>query len=340
MPVRLPAESLRSLQNIDENVDRHPASSFLLLSLPVNAQTTTISGTVYMPNGTNVLPNALVYVTTSTPAALVSGANCPGVNCLTASTAVPSGVTIYTYSAVDGTFTLSNIAQNTAYTLVIQAGHWRRQFTQEVGTSAITGLSLSMPSTAQGDIPLIAIATGSKDAVECVFHDLGLNNNEVTDDTVSSGATLGGRIHLYKGDHSAGAEISASTPLETALMGGTSTTPLGNYDMVMFPCQGSTTAESAAYIDDLLAYTSAGGRAFVTHDSRVWLNTSTTYQSQTFSGVANWLASPVSTLNPDPGVATSTPALPTDRLLPSGFTTADMRMEILPGLPIPERWAR
>lgn len=278
---------------------------FLMLCPTASAQTTTISGTVYMPNGTNVLPNALVYVTTSTPAALVSGANCPGVNCLTASTAVPSGVTIYTYTAVDGTFTLSNVSQSTTYTLVIQAGHWRRQFSQEVGTSAITGLSLSMPSThAEGDIPLIAIATGSKDAVECVFHDLGVNNNEVTDDTVASGATLGGRIHLYKGDHSAGAEISSSTPLETALMGGTSTTPLDSYDMVMFPCQGSTTAESAAYIDNLLAYTSAGGRAFVTHDSRVWLNTSTTYQSETFSGVANWLVSPVSTLNPDPGVAT------------------------------------
>jgi sugar lactone lactonase YvrE len=278
---------------------------FALLGATARAQTTTISGTVYMPNGTNVLPNALVYVTTSTPAALVSGANCPGANCLTASTAVPSGVTIYTYTAVDGTFMLSNVSQNTTYTLVIQAGHWRRQFSQDVGTSAITGLSLSMPSThAQGDIPLIAISTGSKDAVECVFHDLGVSNNEVTDDTVASGATLGGRIHLYKGDHSAGAEISASTPAETALMGGTSTTPLNSYDMVMFPCQGSTTAESAAYIDNLIAYTSAGGRAFVTHDSRVWLNTSTSYQSASFSGAANWLGSPVSTLNPDPGVAT------------------------------------
>ena len=73
----------------------------LLFVLPAactlaNAQTTTISGTVYMPNGANVLPNALVYVTTSTPAALVSGANCPGANCLTQSTAVPAGVTIYT----------------------------------------------------------------------------------------------------------------------------------------------------------------------------------------------------------------------------------------------------
>src|ERR1700678_3025998 len=278
---------------------------FPLLSPPASAQTTTISGKVYMPNGTNVLPNALVYVTTSTPAALVSGANCPGVNCLTASTAVPSGVTIYTYSAVDGTFTLSNVSQSTTYILVIQAGHWRREFSQEVGTSAITGLSLSMPSThAEGDIPLIAIATGSKDAVECVFHDLGVNNNEVTDDTVASGATFGGRIHLYKGDHSAGAEISASTPSETALMGGTSTTSLGSYDMVMFPCQGSTTAETTSYIDNLLAYTSAGGRAFVTHDSRVWLNTSTTYQSETFSGVANWVGSPVAKVNPDPGGGT------------------------------------
>ncbi len=270
-----------------------------------NAQTTAISGTVYMPNGTNVLPNALVYVTTSTPAAFVSGANCPGANCLTASTAVPAGVTIYTYTAVDGTFSLSNVSENTTYTLVIQAGHWRRQFSEEVATSAITGLSLSMPSThAQGDIPLIAISTGSKDALECVFHDLGVSNNEITDDTVTSGATLGGRIHLYKGDHSAGAEISASTPSETALMGGTSTTPLNSYDIAMFPCQGSTTVESTSYIDNLLAYTDAGGRAFVTHDSRVWINTTESFQSTTFSGSGIWLANPVSSLNPDPGVAT------------------------------------
>jgi hypothetical protein len=277
----------------------------LLLSHLAGAQTTTISGKVYMPNGTNVLPNALVYVTSSTPAALVSGANCPGANCLTAATAIPSGVTIYTYSAVDGSFILSNISEDTTYTLVIQAGHWRRQFSEAVGASPMTGLSLDMPSThAQGDIPLIAIATGSADAVECVLHDMGVSENEVTDDTVSSGATLGGRVHLYKGDHSAGAEISASTPLETALMGGTSATPLTSYDMVMFPCQGSITAETTSYIDNLLAYTSAGGRAFVTHDTRTWINTSTSYASASFSGAANWLSSPVSTLNPDPGVAT------------------------------------
>src|SRR5580658_5918159 len=42
------------------------------------ATTTTIGGTVYMPNGTSVLPNVLVYVTTGTATAPAAGANCPG----------------------------------------------------------------------------------------------------------------------------------------------------------------------------------------------------------------------------------------------------------------------
>ncbi len=266
---------------------------------------TSISGTVYMPNGTNVLPNVLVYVTTGVPASLVSGAVCPGANCLTSANAVPTGVTNYTYSAVDGTFTLTNVAESTTYTLVIQAGHWRRQFTETVGTGPLTGLSLSMPSThAQGDIPLIAINTGSADALECVFQDMGISNNEVTDDTVTSGATLGGRIHLYKGIHKAGAKATASTPSESTLMGGTSTMPLNSYDMVMFPCQGESATESTSNIDQLIAYSSAGGRVFLTHYSSSWLNNNDTYLGNSLSGAANWLSDPVSTLKPDPGVGT------------------------------------
>ena len=275
-----------------------------LLCAGASAQTS-ISGTVYMPNGTNVLPNVLVYLTTGVPASLVSGAVCPGVNCLTSANAIPSGVTNYTYTAVDGTFTLNNVPENANYTLVIQAGHWRRQFSEPVGTSPLTGLSLNMPSThAQGDIPLIAINTGSADALECVFRDMGISNNEVTDDSVTSGATLGGRIHLYLGTHKAGARATASTPSESTLMGGTSTTPLNSYDMVMFPCQGESATESTSNIDQLIAYSSAGGRVFLTHYSSSWLNNNDTYLGNSLSGAANWLSSPVSTLNPDPGVGT------------------------------------
>jgi len=237
-----------------------------------------------------------VYVTTGTVAPFISGAQCPGVNCQTASNAIPANAIVSTYTAVDGTFTLSAVPENTTYTLVIQAGKWRRQFTQAVVTSAITGLVLNMPTThAEGDIPLIAISTGSVDATECVLRDVGVADTEFTDDNGSTG----GRIHLYKGNLSAGAEINASTPSETALVGTSAT--LNNYDMTMFPCQGNDTAESSSYVDNLLAYTSAGGRVFATHYSLVWLDTAETFMGATFSGVANW---DVGQGSPPDGVAT------------------------------------
>ena len=293
---------------------------------PASAQsTTTISGTVFMPNGTNVLSNVLVYVTTGTVAAPVSGADCPsGPGCITAANAVPSGITLFTFTAVDGTFTLGNVPVSASYNLVIQAGKWQREFEAvEVGTTALSGLQLAMP-TAHGtftgsitsaqpgsqssgtvmtvnSIPLIALSTGAVDAVECVFRDVGIASTEFTDDSVVSGApSFGGRIHLYKGDFKPGAEISPSTPSETTLM--TNTTLLNSYDMAMFPCQGSTTAESSTNVENLIAYSSAGGRVFATHDSRVWLNNPPP-TGASFAGAATWLASPVSTLTPDPGVA-------------------------------------
>jgi len=269
-----------------------------VLGTVAGAQTTTISGTVYVPNAVDPLSNALVYVTTGTVAPFVSGAQCPGANCLTASNAVPANAVVSTFTAVDGAFTLSGVPENTTYTLVIQAGKWRRQFTQAVVTSPITGLVLDMPTThAEGDIPLIAVATGSVDATECVLRDVGVADSEFTDDNGSTG----GRIHLYKGNLNPGAEINSSTPSETVLMGNSST--LNNYDIVMFPCQGEDNAESSTYVDNLLGYTSAGGRVFATHYSLVWLNTSTTYMGATFQGVANWDVGQGDP-SPDPGVAT------------------------------------
>ena len=89
------------------------------------ATNTTISGTVYDPRTTNALPlsNVLVYATTAPVAPLPAG-----VQCLTYQ--APTGVVSYAYTAVDGTFTLGNIPENAIYTVVIQAGKWRRQFTE------------------------------------------------------------------------------------------------------------------------------------------------------------------------------------------------------------------
>jgi len=256
------------------------------------AQTTTISGTVYdprlaagMPNPLP-LPNVLVYASTTPVTPPTSGAQC-----VTYANSIPTGANVvsYTYTAVDGTFTLQNIPQGATYTVVIQAGKWERQFSEPVGTTALTGLQLGMPANhTQGNMPYIAIATGSVDGAECVLRDMGIADSEFTDDNQTLNA--GGFVHLYRGTASPGAEISASTPSETALMGGTSTTALNSYDMVMFPCQGTAAGQATATgATNLLNFAEAGGRIFATHYSYAWIDPAPAYGAQ-FGNVANWIA--------------------------------------------------
>lgn len=247
---------------------------------------TTISGTVYDPRTTNALPlpNVLVYASTTPVSPPPSG-----VQCLTYQNQTPTGANVvsFTYSAGDGTFTLQNIPQNASYTVVIQAGKWQRQFTEAVGAGPLAGLILNMPANhTQGNIPMIAVATGSIDGAECVLRDMGISDSEFTDDNGT--VNPGGFIHLYQGSSSPGARINASTPNETALMGGTSTTPLNAYDVVMFPCQGNPSNQATATgATNLLSFAEAGGRVFATHYSYAWLETVAPYNSQ-LGAVANW----------------------------------------------------
>jgi hypothetical protein len=268
-----------------------------LLAARASAQTTTITGTVYDPRMTNALPlpNVLVYVTTGTPAALPAG-----VQCLTSTNSTPTDPNLVssTFTAVDGTFTLANVPVNATYTVVIQAGKWRRQFpNQAVAAVPLTGLALHMPADhTQGDIPMIAISTGSVDALECVFRQMGIADTEFTDDTGSKNPA--GHIHLYKGAESSGAAISGSTPNQSVLM--SSSTLMSTYDMVMFPCQGTATLPSntlnSTNTTNLLNFANAGGRIFATHFSYDWLDPAAPYNAQ-FPPVANWTPSAEQSLN-------------------------------------------
>jgi Bacterial Ig-like domain (group 3) len=266
----------------------------MVLALPCArgvAQNTTVSGTVYDPRTTNALPlpNVLVYAST-TP---VNPVNVPatGRQCLPVQTPAGSNVVAFTYTAVDGTFTLPNIPENGSYTIVIQAGKWQRQFSETVGAGPLSGLVLNMPANhTQGSMPMIAIATGAVDGAECVLRDMGISDSEFTDDTQTTNP--GGYIHLYQGSAASGAEISASTPSETLLMNGTSVTPLDSYDMVMFPCQGGASGQATSTgANNLLEFANAGGRIFATHYSYAWLDPDSPYDAQ-FGSVANWTISP------------------------------------------------
>jgi len=280
--------------------------------------TTTVTGTVYAPNGVDPLPNVLVYIPNSAVAAFT-----PGVACEQCTDGVTGSPLVSAATDTDGKFTLTNAPVGTKIPLVIQTGRWRRQ-TVIPSIAACTNTALpactaataangtcltSLPQTkAQGDIPLMAFATGSIDALECVIRKIGVADSEFT----NPGG--GGRINLYVGFEGAervgnryelsgtlgGSMINSSTPTEDVLVG--SATTLAQYDMVLFPCEAGemvtgqyvynqqTAAQvgtwanlQSTYQTNVMNYANAGGRIFTTHYSYIWL-----YNDTPFSTTADW----------------------------------------------------
>ncbi|HEY2747688.1 MAG TPA: carboxypeptidase regulatory-like domain-containing protein [Polyangia bacterium] len=225
--------------------------------------TTTLTGKVYAPNGTLPLYNAIVYVPNATPAPFTDGVSCDRCN-----GEVSGDPVVQTLSDATGSFTLTNVPVGSNIPLVIQLGKWRTQTTiASVPACVSTPLdagSTSLPSKrANGDLPKMAIVTGSADPLECLLLKLGIDPSEITEPS-----TAASRIHLYKGANSPGGVISASTPDGTQLYGGSGTT-LDAYDVVMLPCEGGQYDQSAGTAN-IGNYVNAGGRVFTTHYSYDW----------------------------------------------------------------------
>jgi hypothetical protein len=244
--------------------------------------TTTITGYIYAPNGTDPLPNVTVYIPNAPVPAFTPGVTCavPG--------APPSGSPLVgTTTGVNGEFILSNVPVGASIPIVAVTGRWRVQGVVNMTTAcADTAFSMSMPSNQnQGDIPKIAIATGSVDQVECVLLKMGIAQSEFTD----PGGT--GRINLFQGDGSrtsGGAIIDSSTPPESTLMGATDPTNavLSEYDVLMLPCEGGNFTRSAQALANLVSFANAGGRVYSSHYAYSWM-----YQNPPFDQVATWTGS-------------------------------------------------
>jgi hypothetical protein len=245
------------------------------VTCPVAGVTTTVSGKVYAPNGVDPLPNVLVYVPNAPVQAFTPGVSCDNCGAQASGSPLVSDVT-----APDGSFTIKNMPVGASIPLVIQIGRWRRQVTianvASCTNTALTAAQTRLPKNkGEGDIPLMAFATGYVDALECVMRKIGIDDAEFTK---SSGT---GRIHIYTGSGHAGATAGTNTPTETTLT--SSLANLSKYDVVFFPCQGARYDKTAAVQQNLINYTNAGGRVFTTHYSYVWL-----YNDAPFSGTANW----------------------------------------------------
>src|SRR5262249_22536066 len=136
-----------------------------------NGTTTTLVGKVMDPAGARPLYNALVYIPNdpTDPGLQPFPA---GITCDVCGATAAGDPLVRANTAPDGTFTLSNVPVGTAIPVVIQLGRWRRQFTIDITASCdqnqVPNGSLNMPKNHnQGDLPRIAILTGSWDAVEC-----------------------------------------------------------------------------------------------------------------------------------------------------------------------------
>jgi hypothetical protein len=240
--------------------------------------TTSVSGTVYAPNGTLPLYDVTVYVPNAPVGPLADGVQCD--RCGGALSGEPL---VKTVTDENGRFTLEDMPAALDVPLVIQVGKWRRQLViDDVPACTDTPLSASatrMPRTqSEGDIPRIALTTGSADALECLLRKIGIADSEFS---TAGGA---GRIHLFAGgnpvndtggtDHfdavtGGGATFAAATTLWD-------TEPhLAAYDIVLLSCEGQQNSgqKPPTAVAAMKAYADEGGRVFASHWHNYWLET-------------------------------------------------------------------
>lgn len=233
-----------------------------------NCQTerTTISGTVYAPSGTLPLYNVAVFVPNAALEPLTPGPNC--------SCEITGEPVVAALTDAAGHFVLENAPSGTAIPLVIQAGEWRRTFTLDNVPSCdetiVADGTLRMPARqSEGEMPRIAVSTGSADALECLIRKLGIHESEFT---APSGP---GKINFFNG-HEGAAKYTETMndgvefPMASELWG--SVESLSQYDVVLMSCEGGTNESEkgeAAFLA-MQRYANLGGRIFASHMHKVW----------------------------------------------------------------------
>jgi len=254
---------------------------------------TTISGTVFAPNGTLPLYGVSVYVPNTDPGPFKSG-----VQCGACSSGLPGDPLVQATTDETGSFTLENVPSGSNIPVVITIGKWRRQLkltnvepctTQQlapVDTALPKSRDDVTPNTTSVDMPQIAISTGSADALECLVRRLGIADKEITSDT------QGGKIHLFadtqaiQGPNGVGVKnfdlgfgggLGNFNDSQKLWGNATNAGKLSDYDIVLLSCETAQHAETKPQeaMDHLKTYADLGGRVFLSHWHNIWITGST-----------------------------------------------------------------
>jgi hypothetical protein len=240
---------------------------------------TVLTGTVLAPTPPKFgmpdpIPSAIVYVPNTMPEPFAAGVSCQACNAQATGSPLVSAL-----SGPDGKFRLEGVPVGDNIPLVIQLGRWRRQIVvpkvEPCASAELPPELTRLPRNKnEGDIPLMALATGGVDGLECVLRKIGIDEAEFT-------APAGtGRVHLYKSN---GAVVMPGpTPSRIALTG--SLDNLRRYDQVIFACEGMhvETRPDAEQMN-LAQYADGGGRVFLTHFNYNWI-----YRNPAWSSTATW----------------------------------------------------
>ena len=236
---------------------------------------TTLTGTVFAPNGTLPLYGVQVYVPLHDVGALPDGAVCSKCADTPLGDPIASDVT-----KEDGTFSIADVPSGTDIPLVIVSGKWRRivkvSSVTDCTTTSVSAADTTFPKSATDmtpntisvNMPKIAITTGSADALECLFRRVGIADSEFT---IAGGA---GHVHLYNGN---GASKIGTTNMTAATTLWNDEDTMKAYDAVIFSCESAQNpnTKSQAAMDAVKGYADFGGRVFASHWHNIWIEGST-----------------------------------------------------------------